>query len=394
MTENSKKYGSAMENQGILYWITGLPGAGKTTIGTELYYTLKGKRDNIVLLDGDVLLSILDENGFSEDERHLRAWKYARLCRTLTNQGITVICCTLSLFEDVRDWNRENNKSYVEIYIDVSDEILKVRNYKNMYSGFEKGKMNYIPGKDLIIQKPKNPDLVLINDGKRKIRDMVNEILDFNVKLSTNFDRDTLYWNDFYKKTKNLEEPSLFAQKVSKRMKKGKSILELGCGNGRDSLYFMKQGMFVTAIDASDLIIKQLSEQYIDMPIKFICDDFVCSEVVYKCQYDYCYSRFSIHAINERQEEELIKNVYNSLKVNGKFFVEVRSVNDDIYGKGKPVGRNAYFYNGHFRRFIVKEEFENLLIKTGFKVEYSEEKTGFAPMGKSDPPIIRIIAAK
>ena len=41
--------------QGILYWITGLSGAGKTTIGTRLYYEMKKTHDNVVLLDGDIL---------------------------------------------------------------------------------------------------------------------------------------------------------------------------------------------------------------------------------------------------------------------------------------------------------------------------------------------------
>lgn len=383
-----------MKNEGILYWITGLPGAGKTTIGTELYYSLKKKRENVVILDGDVLLNILDERGFSENDRHIRAWKYARLCRTLTNQGVTVICCTLSLFEDIRTWNRNNNKSYVEVFIDVPDEILQERNYKNMYSNVVEKKNTNIPGIDLVMQKPETPDLVLLNDGNRQVIDLVNEILDFDVQLSANYDRDTSYWNEFYNKTKNLDEPSLFAQSVIKNMKKNESVLELGCGNGRDSLYFMKQGMIVTAIDASDMIINQLSSQYRDMPIQFICDDFVCSETVYQRQYDYCYSRFSIHAINEQQEQELVKNVFDALKTNGRFFIEVRSIHDEIYGKGRQVGRHSFIYNGHFRRFVVKAELENLLLETGFHIEYSEEMIGFAPLNDSNPPIIRMIAVK
>lgn len=383
-----------MRNQGVLYWITGLPGAGKTTIGTELYYELKKKRDNVVLLDGDVLLDIFDEDGFSKEERFERAMKYARLCKTLTNQDITVICCTLSLFDEVRKWNRNNNKSYVEIFVDAPDEVLENRNYKEMLSRYSEGKMDNVPGKDVDVQKPTNPDLVLINDGTRQIKEFVNEILDYDVQLSLKFDRDTSYWNDFYNRTKDLDEPSLFAKEILGKMEKERSLLELGCGNGRDSLYFMKNHMYVTAIDASDIIISQLSEKYKDFPIKFICDDFVCAETIYKCQYDYCYSRFSIHAINEEQERELIKNVYNSLNTGGKFFIEVRSVNDDIYGKGQLVGRNSYIYNGHFRRFIVKEELLDLLVKTGFNIEYADEKRGFAPFGESNPPIIRIIAVR
>ena len=85
---------------------------------------------------------------------------------------------------------------------------------------------------------------------------------------------------------------------------------------------------------------------------------------------------------------------YGSLKKQGKFFIEVRSINDDIYGLGEKISENTYKYEGHFRRFIIKKELEDKLKQVGFYIEYSEEKRGFAPFGESDPPIIRIIAYK
>ena len=48
-----------MRREGILYWITGLSGAGKTTIGNRLFYELRKERDNVVLLDGDILKKIV-----------------------------------------------------------------------------------------------------------------------------------------------------------------------------------------------------------------------------------------------------------------------------------------------------------------------------------------------
>lgn len=90
----------------------------------------------------------------------------------------------------------------------------------------------------------------------------------------------------------------------------------------------------------------------------------------------------------------MIRNVYNALKKQGRFFVEVRSINDELYGKGEKVGRNAYKYNGHYRRFIVKEELENKLKENGFILEYSEEARNFAPYKDTNPLIIRMIAYK
>ena len=90
----------------------------------------------------------------------------------------------------------------------------------------------------------------------------------------------------------------------------------------------------------------------------------------------------------------MIKNIYKVLKKGGKFFLEVRSIHDELYGKGNKVGENAFIYNGHYRRFIKKELLEKKLVENGFKVEYSCEDRGFAPFGNDDPPVIRMILRK
>lgn len=153
----------------------------------------------------------------------------------------------------------------------------------------------------------------------------------------SDFKRDTGYWNLYYKKTGDLNKPSPFALFVrANYLSKGASLLELGCGNGRDSLFFAAQGLKVTAVDASDYAINELSQRNI-ANAEFICGDFVESPSIYARQYDFCYSRFSLHAVNATQEDLLLRNVKDSLKRGGKFFIEVRSVNDPLFGKGTPV---------------------------------------------------------
>lgn len=116
---------------GVLYWITGLPGAGKTTIGNALYYRLKEQGNNIAILDGDILKGIVgNELGYTTEDRHERGVRYSKLCKALTDQGIDVVCCTVAMFEDIRAWNRENNKLYVEVFLDVSLEVLQARDQK------------------------------------------------------------------------------------------------------------------------------------------------------------------------------------------------------------------------------------------------------------------------
>lgn len=384
-----------MDRQGILYWITGLSGAGKTTIGNRLYYELRKENNNIVLLDGDILKNIVDEHlGYSEADRRKRAMKYALLCKTLTDQGIIVICCTIAMYDEVRIWNRKNNKGYVEIFLDVSEDVLRQRDQKGLYSQYQKGNLKNLAGADVKVEFPKNPDLVLNNNGELTIEECVTRILNLKVNFSSDFDRDVEYWNHFYESNPDIEYPSLFAKNIVKMLLKNRNMLELGCGNGRDSFFFAKNGINVTAIDASNKVIDKLQKIDDFGNVCFICDDFVCSPAIFAGQFDYCYSRFSLHAINAEQEDEVIKNVYRVLKPQGQFFIEVRSVNDEIYGLGNKIAENTYIYQGHFRRFVVKEELEKKLSIVGFSITYSEEKTGFAPFGETDPPIIRVIATK
>lgn len=76
--------------KGQLYWITGLSGAGKTTIGKLLYQKLSEKYENIVFLDGDIMKKVFEstqEIDYSSGARKERAMKYARLCICLLTRG-------------------------------------------------------------------------------------------------------------------------------------------------------------------------------------------------------------------------------------------------------------------------------------------------------------------
>ena len=380
---------------GRVYWITGLAGAGKTTIGNALYYILKEKYSNVIILDGDILKSIVGEMGYSYKERLERAHRYAELCKVLSDQGITVIICTIAMFDSVREWNRQNINGYTEIYLEVDIDVLIERDRKGLYSRHKKGEVVEVAGIDTEVELPKSPDLIITNDGRYTVKQCVNMILDLNERYQDQYNRDTEYWNAYY-----IENPpvknnsSRFARDVIKYMEPNKSLLDIGCGNGRDSLFFMENGIEVVGIDASQVAIKTLNDKYRDNKGIFVCDDFVRANAIYQRQYDYCYSRFTLHAISEKQQVELFDNIKGALKLDGKVFIEARSINDDLYGKGKKVGKHSYFYNGHFRRFIDKVELRKHLESIGISIISLEEGRGFALTNDSDPVLIRVVGIK
>ena len=84
-------------------------------------------------------------------------------------------------------------------------------------------------------------------------------------------------------------------------------------------------------------------------------------------KYDCIYSRFTLHAITEGQENELLRNVKEALNKGGIFCIEARTIHDEIFGKGQKVAHNAFMYNNHFRRFIDINEFIEKWKNLGFR---------------------------
>eukprot|EP00003_Mantamonas_plastica_P028034 TRINITY_DN6197_c0_g1_i1.p7 TRINITY_DN6197_c0_g1~~TRINITY_DN6197_c0_g1_i1.p7 ORF type:complete len:179 (-),score=4.89 TRINITY_DN6197_c0_g1_i1:4146-4682(-) len=164
---------------GTVYWITGLSGSGKSTIGSLLCKRLRQDSDNVVYLDGDVLRSVFgNKNGHSIEERHDLAMQYARLCQMLSQQGMQVVCATISMFKDVRDWNRNNISDYKEIYLKVPIDVLIKRDQKGLYSRAMRKEIDNIIGIDLPFEEPDNSDIVLVNDGTHNPEYVLGNLLE------------------------------------------------------------------------------------------------------------------------------------------------------------------------------------------------------------------------
>ena len=208
--------------------------------------------------------------------------------------------------------------------------------------------------------------------------------------------RDLNYWNEYY--IHNMpsfeNKPSDFAKYIESSFLHEKNltnILELGCGNGRDSLFFLSKGYKITAIDGSNVAIEMLDRIANCKNALFVCDDFVRSKALYQMKYDCIYSRFTLHAISEKQEDELLDNVRYALTNNGILAIEARTTNDELYGKGIEIENNAFFYDEHYRRFIDVNSFRNKIEKLGFDIIYLDESNGFSRTQNSDPVLMRCI---
>jgi adenylylsulfate kinase len=165
-----------MNKEGKLIWITGLSGAGKTTIAKKVYEILKQQNpNNFVHLDGDDIRNMLGEfASFGIEGRKRTAEVYARLCNYLTGRGINVIISTISLYHSVHEYNRVNNKNYYEILLDVGQNVLTNRNKKGLYNP---GAID-VMGINQEPEFPLNPDLVLENNSKSQLQGNIDKIIE------------------------------------------------------------------------------------------------------------------------------------------------------------------------------------------------------------------------
>ena len=169
------------QKKGVLIWITGLPGAGKTTLAQELYRSIKDKLPS-VCIDGDAMRNIMGKDlGYNIKDRLSNAYRIARLNKHLVDHNLTVICSTVSLFKEIHKWNRENIENLIEIYIDVPMDILIKRDQNKLYSRAIKGRKKNVRGFDQGFDMPGKPDLIIKNSGnldsfllnKNKIRKLI-----------------------------------------------------------------------------------------------------------------------------------------------------------------------------------------------------------------------------
>lgn len=165
-----------MRQKGTVYWITGLSGAGKTTIGSRIYKDIKKGKENVIFLDGDVLREIYQDNNYSVENRKKLAFQHGRLCRMLSDQGIDVVICVIAMFEECRKWNRENISNYIEIYLYADIQELIRRDQKKLYSRALRKEISNVMGIDISFEEPKYPDIVVDNSGEKTPDEIVEEL--------------------------------------------------------------------------------------------------------------------------------------------------------------------------------------------------------------------------
>ena len=151
------------KEDGRAIWITGLSGVGKTTLAQELIKLITVTGEPVIHLDGDKLREIFDvvERNSQNYDRNARlglAMKYSKLTNVLCSQGFTVVVSTISMFNEIYDWNRTNLPNYFEVYLKIPLDELRRRDPKNIYNQYDEGIIKNVAGLDLPVDEPLTAD--------------------------------------------------------------------------------------------------------------------------------------------------------------------------------------------------------------------------------------------
>lgn len=208
----------------------------------------------------------------------------------------------------------------------------------------------------------------------------------------------TVYWANFYSRTE-YAEGSRFFEFVNSFPGIPSAVIDLGCGDGRDSRAFAAAGRTVLGVDQSDVGVEHARQQArsagLEERARFApCD---VSDVDRLGELITChqqraegpvlfYMRFFLHSISEEVQETLLQVIREHSRAGDHLAAEFRTEDD---------AETTKVHGKHYRRFQSGELFGRRLTSDfGFTLLHEEEGTGLSPYRGEDPVLYRALARR
>jgi len=148
-------------SEGTVVWITGLPGAGKSTLASRIAERLRAAAMPCAVLDGDDVRAALERppgrGGVERDELYA---SLARLAALLARQGLVVVVAATAHRAVHRDRARALAPRYVEVHVATPVAECERRDPKGLYAAARAGVVTGVPGVDAVYEAPRAPDVV------------------------------------------------------------------------------------------------------------------------------------------------------------------------------------------------------------------------------------------
>ena len=182
-----------MHERGFCVWLTGLSGAGKSTIAEVLVDLLMERGRQVTVLDGDVVRTHLSKGlGFSREDRDANILRIGFVAAEVVRHGGGAVCAAVSPYRATRNdvRNMIGTEQFVEVFVDTPLEECERRDTKGMYAKARRGEIENFTGIDDPYEAPQHPEIWLktINESTE-----TNARLILNYLVAHGFIRDTEY---------------------------------------------------------------------------------------------------------------------------------------------------------------------------------------------------------
>jgi adenylyl-sulfate kinase len=162
-------------------WLTGLSGAGKSTIANLLKSQFDKWGLMNYLLDGDILRQgLCSDLNFSEADRYESCRRMAEVAKLFMKEEYIVICASISPYNNMRRLIRERftDHQFIEVFVDAPLATCEARDPKGLYKKARAGNIPLFTGIDSAYEAPENPEIHLRTDQETP-EDCVQKIIEF-----------------------------------------------------------------------------------------------------------------------------------------------------------------------------------------------------------------------
>lgn len=172
-----------IEQQGFVVWMTGLSGAGKTTIALEILRQLENRNLRLERLDGDVVRQSLTKDlGFTAEDRAKNIERVTFVAKLLSRNGVGCICSFISPYQAVRDHVRAETTNFLEVFVDAPLEVVMDRDVKGLYEKAIAGEIPNFTGISDPFEAPENADIHLRTDRETVAESAAKVIAELEVR--------------------------------------------------------------------------------------------------------------------------------------------------------------------------------------------------------------------
>jgi adenylylsulfate kinase len=172
-----------MKQRGVTVWLTGLSGAGKSTITEALQAKLIAEGYSIEVLDGDIVRTNLTKGlGFSKEDRDENIRRIGFVSNLLTRHGVIVLVSAISPYREIREEVRGKIGNFVEVFVNAPLNVCEDRDVKGLYKRARAGEIKSFTGIDDPYEPPCNPevecrtDLETLEESVAKVWNKLTEL--------------------------------------------------------------------------------------------------------------------------------------------------------------------------------------------------------------------------